>query len=126
MERWLQYYKSQQIFIVDGDELASEPVHVMNRLQHFLNIHPIVDYSKLIKYDKNKGFFCPLTANGRTKCLGKGKGRLYPPMEDKSKKFLLDYYRLYNEHLLKLLKRLGYAIPAWLENDLITDDIENK
>ena len=69
------------------------------------------------KDEKNKGFYCPLV-NGKTKCLGKGKGRDYPPMEPKSRKFLQNYYRLYNEHLLKLLKRLGYSIPNWLKEDL--------
>ena len=53
-----------------------------------------------------------------SKCLGKGKGRIYAPMEQESLKYLLDYYRLYNENLLKLLQRLGYAIPEWLKEDL--------
>ncbi len=33
-------------------------------------------------------------------------------------RFLKNYYRIYNENLLKLLKRLGYPIPDWLEEDL--------
>ena len=76
-----------------------------------------MDYSTLLKFEPHKGFYCPLV-NGRTKCLGKGKGRIYEPMDLKSKKFLQNYYRLYNEHLLKLLKRLGYSIPNWLKEDL--------
>lgn len=116
----MQFYKSQQFYIIDGEDLKVDPVSVMNKLQHFLNVQPIVDYSKLLKYDKNKGFYCSLNGK-KTKCLGKGKGRNYVPMDDKSKKFLLNYYRLYNEHLLKLLKRLGYAIPDWLESDLNDD-----
>ena len=54
----------------------------------------------------------------RNKCLGKGKGRIYPPMRDESKKFLNEYYRLYNEDLFKLLDRLGYEIPNWLDDEL--------
>ena len=90
----------------------------MNNLQHFLNVLPIVDYAKLLKFEPNKGFYCPVSKNGATKCLGKGKGRQYPPMDEKSVKFLRNYYRLYNEHLLKLLKRLGYTVPNWLEEEL--------
>ena len=119
IERWLLAYKSQaqQFYIVDGEELKDDPISVMNRLQHFLHVQPFIDYSTMLKYEKNKGFYCPLV-NGKTKCLGKGKGRDYPPMEPKSRKFLQNYYRLYNEHLLKLLKRLGYSIPNWLKEDL--------
>lgn len=39
-------------------------------------------------------------------------------MEEKSQKYLRTYYRLYNEALLKLMTRLGYPIPPWLEEDL--------
>ena len=94
----------------------------MNKLQHFLNVQPIIDYGKLLKFDINKGFYCPITKSWSTKCLGKGKGRQYPPMEQKSVKFLRDYYRLYNEHLVKLLKRLGYTVPKWLEEELKDED----
>ena len=117
MERWLKYYKAQQLFIMDGEKLKKDPVQTMNNLQHFLNIKPILDYKNLLKYDAKKGFFCPLN-HGKIKCLGKGKGRIYAPMEQESLKYLLDYYRLYNENLLKLLQRLGYAIPEWLKEDL--------
>lgn len=121
IERWLQYYKSQQLYIIDGKELKDRPIIVMNQSQHFLHVQPIVDYSKLLKFDENKGFYCPVLDTGRTKCLGKGKGRQYPEMDGSSKHFLQNYYRLYNENLLKLLKRLGYAIPDWLEDDLNDD-----
>ena len=102
---------------MDGEKLKKDPVQTMNHLQHFLNIKPIVDYKNLLKYDAKKGFFCPLK-QGKIKCLGKGKGRIYASMEQESLKYLLDYYRLYNENLLKLLQRLGYAIPEWLKEDL--------
>jgi hypothetical protein len=39
-------------------------------------------------------------------------------MDVESQNFLRDYYRLSNEALLKLLNRLGYSIPDWLEDEL--------
>ena len=119
IERWLLAYKSQaqQFYIVDGEELKVDPIAVMNKLQHFLHVQPFIDYNTMLKFEPAKGFYCPVV-NGKTKCLGKGKGRDYPPMDQKSRKFLQNYYRLYNEHLLKLLKRLGYSIPNWLKEDL--------
>ena len=104
---------------MDGEELKYDPVSVMNRLQHFLNIKPFVDFSDKLKFDRKKGFFCKVaTEGGLPKCLGKGKGRLYPNMDSECWNFLRDYYRLYNEALLKLLNRLGYSIPDWLEDEL--------
>lgn len=119
LERWLSYYKSQQLHIVDGEELKYDPVSVMNRLQHFLNIKPFIDFTDKLKFDRKKGFFCKAEDVGNSpRCLGKGKGRQYPNMDTESQNFLRDYYRLHNEALLKLLRRLGYSIPDWLEDEL--------
>lgn len=88
--------------------------------QHFLNVKPKIDYSDKLKFDRKKGFFCKVSGEDgeKSKCLGKGKGRQYPTMDIESQKFLRDYYRLHNEALLKLLRRLGYSIPDWLEDEL--------
>lgn len=34
-----------------------------------------------LRFDPQKGFWCQLLEGGKTKCLGKSKGRKYPPME---------------------------------------------
>ena len=133
IERWLQFYGPQQIYIVDGEELTKDPVSVMNTLQHFLSVKPYIDYSHHLRFDISKGYYCQVLPNGRNKCLGSGKGREYNrTIEPHSMKFLQDYYRLSNEALLKILKnRLGYDIPQWLEHDLYeftenTDNEENR
>lgn len=33
------------------------------------------------RFDPQKGFWCQLLEGGKTKCLGKSKGRKYPPMD---------------------------------------------
>ena len=121
IQRWLQpkFYEASQLHIIDGEKLKSDPIPVMNELQHFLNVQPLVDYEKLLKFDPTKGFYCPVVSStGGIKCLGKGKGRQYPPMDKISRKFLDSYYRLDNERLLKLLTTKGYPIHKWLERDL--------
>jgi len=127
LERWLSYYKSQQLTIIDGEELVRDPVTVMDKLQYFLSVQPI-DYSKYLKFDAKKGFFCKVVDDGSrkvTKCLGKGKGRSYEEMDSQSRKYLQEYYRLNNEALLKLLKRFGYNIPQWLKDEL-QDDVQDE
>ena len=117
IERWLQFYKSQQLLIIDGEKLKSDPIYVMNKLQHFLNVQPIVNYEKLLKFNPKKGFWCAKKSfNGSAKCLGKGKGRKYVDMGEESRNFLENYYKSDNKHLLKLLKRLKSNIPDWLKD----------
>lgn len=119
LERWLSYYPPQQLHIIDGDQLRSNPVETMNELQRFLKIQPPFDYSKHLRYDPKKGFFCQVINEDHTKCLGRSKGRQYPPMEDKSYKLLQRYYLSHNTALVKLLKRLGHrSVPQWLKDDL--------
>lgn len=144
LERWLTYYLPQQLHIIDGEQLKSNPVEVMNELQRFLKISPVVDYAThlrysksslyakgahyilglktlffIFRYDPKKGFFCQVINGDHTKCLGRSKGRQYPAMEEKSMKLLQRYYLSHNTALLKLLKRIGIRnVPQWLKTDL--------
>ncbi|XP_037813495.1 LOW QUALITY PROTEIN: bifunctional heparan sulfate N-deacetylase/N-sulfotransferase, partial [Lucilia sericata] len=121
LERWLSYYPAQQLHIIDGEQLRLNPVDVMNDLQRFLKIQPAFDYSNQLRYDVKKGFFCQVVNEKRNKCLGKSKGRQYPPMDERSAKLLQRYYLSHNTALVKLLKKLGARpIPQWLKDDLST------
>lgn len=117
LDRWLTQYRPRQLQIIDGEEVKYNPVAVMNKLQHFLQISPFFDYNNSLVFDKDKGFFCMKTGE-KKKCLGKGKGRKYPPMDQYSKEWLKKYYRKSNEHLEKLFTKLGYSIPTWLTEEL--------
>lgn len=88
LERWLTYYPPQQIHIIDGENLKTDPIEVMNDVQRFLKLTPTINYADHLRFDIKKGFFCQIVDGNHTKCLGKSKGSQYPPMEDKSLKFL--------------------------------------
>ena len=121
LKRWLRYFKPTQIYTIDGDELVSDPVSVMEGVQEFLGVHPKLDYSRRLKYNKQKGFFCQIF-NGRSQCLGKGKGREYPEMDMRAAKYLKGYYRSHNEELFNLLKQLKYDLPSWLVKDILEEN----
>lgn len=106
--------------IIDGEELKANPVSVMNKLQNFLKIEPFFDYELHLRFDSKKGFFCQVNHMNSTKCLGRSKGRLYPPMEERAHKFLQAFYLSHNIALSKLLTKLHHTIPGWLEQDLST------
>lgn len=142
IERWLDYFHHNNLHIIDGDQLKSNPVDVLDQFQKFLKITPTFDYSSHIRYwilhlissltfysitnwllcfryDVKKGFFCKVLDGGSNKCLGKGKGRQYPTMDTESYNYLREYYMPYNTALVKLLRKLEHTtIPQWLKDDL--------
>uniref|UniRef100_A0A6F9DLC2 [heparan sulfate]-glucosamine N-sulfotransferase n=1 Tax=Phallusia mammillata TaxID=59560 RepID=A0A6F9DLC2_9ASCI len=115
LERWTDGRRSDQIVIVDGEMLKEKPAVVMQHVQKALGFKNIIDYSKKLKFDQKKGFFCQVTEQKRLKCLGKSKGRLYPDMDDKSQMFLTKYYQVANTKLLQMLKSMNKPVPKWLE-----------
>ncbi|XP_070833247.1 bifunctional heparan sulfate N-deacetylase/N-sulfotransferase 2 [Chaetodon trifascialis] len=118
LERWLQHYQPSQLHIVDGALLRSNPALLMEGIQRFLGVTPIFNYTQALMYDDSKGFWCQRVEGGRTRCLGKSKGRKYPEMSSESRAFLAEYYREHNMELLHLLNRLGQPLPSWLRQEL--------
>uniref|UniRef100_H3A5G8 [heparan sulfate]-glucosamine N-sulfotransferase n=2 Tax=Latimeria chalumnae TaxID=7897 RepID=H3A5G8_LATCH len=118
IERWLAYFQAAQLLIIDGQQLRNDPAAVMDEVQKFLGVSPHYNYSEALMFDSRKGFWCQLLEGGKTKCLGKSKGRKYPPMDSESRAFLSNYYREHNVELSKLLHRLGQALPSWLRQEL--------
>ncbi|XP_050800373.1 bifunctional heparan sulfate N-deacetylase/N-sulfotransferase 4 isoform X2 [Gopherus flavomarginatus] len=118
IERWLTHFPTSQLLIIDGQQLRSDPATVMDEVQKFLGVSPHYNYSEALTFDPHKGFWCQLVEEGKTKCLGKSKGRKYPPMDQESRAFLSSYYRDHNVELSKLLHRLGQPLPYWLRQEL--------
>ncbi|XP_078222704.1 bifunctional heparan sulfate N-deacetylase/N-sulfotransferase 3 isoform X3 [Callithrix jacchus] len=81
IERWLVYFPPFQLLIIDGQQLRTDPATVMDDVQKFLGVSPHYNYSEALTFDSHKGFWCQLLEEGKTKCLGKSKGRKYPPMD---------------------------------------------
>ncbi|XP_069782688.1 bifunctional heparan sulfate N-deacetylase/N-sulfotransferase 4 isoform X2 [Narcine bancroftii] len=118
IERWLTYYPTSQLHIIDGHKLRTDPAAVMDGVQKFLGISQYYNYSQALTFDPQKGFWCQLLEGGKTKCLGKSKGRKYPAMDVESRTFLSRYYKDHNIELSKLFYRLGLPLPAWLREEL--------
>ncbi|XP_061840375.1 bifunctional heparan sulfate N-deacetylase/N-sulfotransferase 4 isoform X1 [Nerophis lumbriciformis] len=118
LDRWLAHYPANQVMIIDGHQLRADPAAVMDEVQKFLGVTPHLNYSQALTFDPQKGFWCQLLEGGKTKCLGKSKGRKYPPMEPEARAFLSRFYREHNVELSKLLHRLGQPLPSWLREEL--------
>ncbi|PAA91429.1 hypothetical protein BOX15_Mlig029830g3, partial [Macrostomum lignano] len=120
LKRWFRQYRPRSVYLVDGDQLRNSPAQTVHRLQRWLGLKPQVDYTQLLLYNKRKGFYCyrpvlsDLTVERRPRCLGKGKGRRYPAIDEASLAYLRTYYRHDNAQLYKLLRRHSYKPPGWL------------
>ncbi|KAJ4946424.1 hypothetical protein JOQ06_024091 [Pogonophryne albipinna] len=119
LERWLNHYHSSQLLVLDGQMLKTEPASIMDKIQKYLSLVNVINYHKILAFDPKKGFWCQLLEGGKTKCLGKSKGRRYPDMDPESQGFLREYYRDHNIELSKLLYRMGQPLPSWLREDLV-------
>ena len=119
LKNWLKFYPASQLVIIDGEKLKKQPVDVMNKFQRDIKMTSFIDYKERLIYDKDKGFYCQIVG-GRTKCLGKEKGRKYEEMDQTTLHWLQNYYKQYNEDLIKLLKSIGADVPDWLESSNIT------
>lgn len=139
--KWLNYYQSRQIVIIDGEWFKFNPKAVLNRLQILLHLPTQVDYDKLLVYHRSKGFYCERNyTSSRShsrgtkveidnigvndhqqvgiKCLGSGKGRKYAPMSANARNYLDDHYLSHNRQLARLLYEIGQPLPSWLDQSI--------
>lgn len=116
---WLNHFPLKQIHMVDGEMLKKHPRLALQDLQlNFLESAHFFDYEKFLKFDKHKGFFCPVIDKNKTECLGAGKGRKYDPIDKKSHEYLSLFYKKTNLKLLSFLKSKSFPIPIWLSENV--------
>lgn len=113
LSRWLDFYPSRQIIIIDGQWFRTNPSAVLNKLQTMLRLESQVDYRKLLYYEPRKGFYCQ-RIHRRSHCLGVSKGRRYEPMSADARLYLNRLYYGHNRQLARILIDIGQPLPAWL------------
>ncbi|KAL1023953.1 hypothetical protein UPYG_G00049480 [Umbra pygmaea] len=114
--RWLLHYSANQLLILDGQQLRTDPTAVMDEVQRFLGVSHF-NYSQTILSEQQKSSWCHQMEGGLTRCLG-SKEQKYPVMEPEARSFLSMYYRQHNIDLSTLLHRLGQPLPSWLREEL--------
>ncbi|XP_014661662.1 PREDICTED: heparan sulfate glucosamine 3-O-sulfotransferase 1-like [Priapulus caudatus] len=104
---WYATFRSEQIHIVDGDRLVTDPVSEVRQIETFLRLaHKITEDS--LVYNEAKGFYCMKKGSAnQTKhvCMGEGKGRPHPDVDFVIEKNLKTLFWPYNEKLYKLVGR---------------------
>ena len=86
LENWFKYFKKNQFMHFFTEDLDQNYDEIMNSLFVFFNLSKI----NLKKEDR--------------KNIGVGKGK-YPSMNEKTRDFLIDYYKPHNEKLYNLIEK---------------------
>ncbi|KAH9504250.1 hypothetical protein Btru_064451 [Bulinus truncatus] len=102
-EHLLKVFPREQVLILDGDKLVTDPLSQVRLVEDFLGLpHAITEAD--IYFDKEKGFYCmKLRTTGETKCLGKSKGRQHVEIKPEFKKQLIEFFAPYNDNFFKLV-----------------------
>lgn len=76
----------------------------------------VTSRSSTDRFNRKKGFFCPISDTNRTQCLGNSKGRLYEKMSVDARESLNTYYSSHNKQFIELLRENNYPLPLWLSD----------
>ena len=98
---WYKTFSEDQILILDGDRLITDPYQVLRRVELFLGI-PSYFNRDMFTYNKDKHFFCRVDSEGVERCMGENKGRKHVDISDDLKKKLITFFKLYDRKLCSL------------------------
>ncbi|XP_076801685.1 heparan sulfate glucosamine 3-O-sulfotransferase 1-like [Clavelina lepadiformis] len=108
LHRWFEYYNNSNLMVIDGEELINNPGPLMEKVQDYTGLPKLVLKEDLVM-SPEKRFYCYKDwQENKLRCLGNGKGRTRNgnmEMLNTTASKLRDFYRSYNEGLVKMLGR---------------------
>ena len=104
LRRWLEYFPLKQIHVVSGEQLVKDPAAVVRAIESFLNLEHLIT-EEAFYVNETKGFPCAKKDDGKSGCLGAGKGRRHPNIREDIVKMLRNFYQPFNEELFRVVGR---------------------
>ena len=104
LKRWLDYFKLEQIHIVDAENFKINPAEELNKVENFLGIRQYFT-QKSFTFNEDRGFFCLNLPNGNEACMAKGKGRKHQEVSPGMIERLKQFYKPYNEEFFDIVGR---------------------
>jgi [heparan sulfate]-glucosamine 3-sulfotransferase 5 len=101
---WLQLFPLEQIHVVDGDRLITDPVSEIQSIEDFLGLPHRVNYDMLY-YNATRGFYCMRINSTHERCLGASKGRKHPHIDSAVLDTLNKFFEPHNKRLFNLIQR---------------------
>ena len=105
LENWLQYFRIEQIHIVNGDVLRKSPLQELKEIEQFLNIEPFFQENQFY-LNTIRGVFCMSKPRfGQDNCLQEGKGRKHPKVNETVLQMMRHFFHPHNQRFYKLSKK---------------------
>ncbi|KAL4228998.1 Heparan sulfate glucosamine 3-O-sulfotransferase 1 [Mactra antiquata] len=94
MEHYLKIFPLNQILVLEANEFKDNPVKVLQRVEKFLDIKPVIT-DDFFTYVDEKGFYC--LNSDQIYCYGSDRGRkLMKDLKPETMKILRDYFKPFN------------------------------
>ncbi|CAL4146834.1 unnamed protein product, partial [Meganyctiphanes norvegica] len=100
LEHYLEVFPRDQILVVNGDELIQNPLVVIEEVETFLKISPLITTENLY-FDEAKGFYC-MRSDVINGCLGSKKGNKHEQVKPELISLFRKFYAPHNKHFYKL------------------------
>ena len=123
LSKWLKLFKLNQIYIVNGDEFAKNPLRQLTEIETFLGVKPFFT-PEIVYFNETRGFYCVKLAGALKpfQCGGKNKGRTHPQLKDSTMLRLQKFFKPYNERLFRVIgKRFNWTSNS-IKKTSKTDD----
>ncbi|RCN50053.1 sulfotransferase domain protein [Ancylostoma caninum] len=104
MKKWLDNFPMEQIHIVDGELLVTQPAMEVSQTERFLGLEPVVKRENF-GVDPVKKFPCVRCPDGSLHWLGKTKGRKHPVIQREVLQRLRQFYRPENRKFFRMVNR---------------------
>ncbi|CAI5456119.1 unnamed protein product [Caenorhabditis angaria] len=104
MKRWLDNFPMQNIHIVDGEKLITNPAEEVSRTEKFLGLTPVAKPTNF-GIDPIKKFPCVKKSDGELHCLGKTKGRPHPDVKLDVLQTLKEFYAPENKRFFQMVNQ---------------------
>ncbi|CAL2049609.1 unnamed protein product [Caenorhabditis brenneri] len=102
MKRWLDHFPIENIHIVDGEKLITDPANEISATEKFLGLTPVAKPENF-GVDPIKKFPCIKNDDGKLHCLGKTKGRHHPDVEPNVLRVLKEFYGPENKKFYQMI-----------------------
>jgi hypothetical protein len=106
LKRWLIYFSMENIHIVDGKRLITNPVQELNAVQDFLEV-PREILDNAIYMNASRGFPCIVKQNNTPpyKCFKGSKGRHHSYADSNTLTKLQYFYKPYNTGFYQMVNK---------------------
>ena len=105
INRWLKFFKREQLLVICGEDFRKDPFPELVRIEKFLGLAPKISSSNIV-FSQSKKFYCKFI-NGKEECLSGSKGRVHVTVAPEMVEKLKRYFKPHNEQFY------NFTVKRW-------------